>query len=62
MKESSGGSNSSMIDLIHCKNFCKYSSVPPPSTTIIKNKTVNKVVFPDYYGIALCINVSKLYN
>jgi hypothetical protein len=36
MKESSGGGDSSMIYLIHCKNFCKYSNVPPPSTTIIK--------------------------
>jgi hypothetical protein len=25
---------SSMIYLIHCKNFCKCNNVPPPSTTI----------------------------
>jgi hypothetical protein len=36
MKESSGMVNSSMVYLIHCKNLHKYSSVPPPSTTIIK--------------------------
>jgi hypothetical protein len=28
------GLNSSMIYLIHCKNFCKYHNVPTPSTTI----------------------------
>jgi hypothetical protein len=26
--------NSSMIYLIHCKNFCKCHNVPPPGTTI----------------------------
>jgi hypothetical protein len=29
-----GGVNSSMIYLMHCKNFCKSHNVPPPSTTI----------------------------
>jgi hypothetical protein len=28
--------NSSMIYLIHCKNFCKRHNVPPPITTIKK--------------------------
>jgi hypothetical protein len=28
--------NSSMLYLIHCKKFCKFHSVPPPSTTIKK--------------------------
>jgi hypothetical protein len=26
--------NSSMIYFLHCKNFCKFHNVPPPSTTI----------------------------
>jgi hypothetical protein len=29
------GVNSSMIYLIHCENFCKYSNVPPSRPTII---------------------------
>jgi hypothetical protein len=33
MKESGGGLNSSMMYLIHSKNFYKCHSVPPPSTT-----------------------------
>jgi hypothetical protein len=33
-----GGGNSSMIYLIHCKNFCKCYNVPPLSTTIKKKK------------------------
>jgi hypothetical protein len=40
MKESSWGGDSGVIviDLIYCKNLCKYSNVPPLSTTIIKIK------------------------
>jgi hypothetical protein len=35
--ERSGGGNSNMIYLKHCKNLCKsYKCVPPPSTTIKK--------------------------
>jgi hypothetical protein len=34
-------SNSSIIYLIHCKNFCEYHKVPPPSTTI--NEKKNKI-------------------
>jgi hypothetical protein len=34
MKESSGGVNSNMIYLIHCKNLCKCHNVLPSSTTI----------------------------
>jgi hypothetical protein len=30
--------NSSMIYLIYCKNFYKFHNVPPPSTTIKKDK------------------------
>jgi hypothetical protein len=30
--------NSSIIYLIHCKNFCKCHNVPPPSTTIKKRQ------------------------
>jgi hypothetical protein len=30
--------NSSMLYLIHCKNFCKCHNAPPPSTTIKKEK------------------------
>jgi hypothetical protein len=43
MKESSGGVNSSIIYLIHCKNLCKYYSVPSPSTIIIKIKIKIKI-------------------
>jgi hypothetical protein len=28
IKEADGGVNSTMISLIHCKNFCKYHNVP----------------------------------
>jgi hypothetical protein len=38
---------SNMIYLIHYKKFCKYSNVPPSSTTIIKKlkkKTNNKLL------------------
>jgi hypothetical protein len=38
IKKSSGWVNSSMISLIHCKNLCKYTTVPLPSTTIKKKK------------------------
>jgi hypothetical protein len=31
--------NSSMIYVIHCKNFCKCHNVPSPSTTIKGKKT-----------------------
>jgi hypothetical protein len=34
IKECSGGVNSSMIYLMHCKNLCKCHNVPPLSTTI----------------------------
>jgi hypothetical protein len=44
MKESRGGVNSSMISLIHCKNFCKYSNVPPTQNNN-KNKFKNSPVF-----------------
>jgi hypothetical protein len=30
--ESSGGMNTCVIYLTHCKNFCKCHNVPPPST------------------------------
>jgi hypothetical protein len=30
--------NSNVIYLIHCKNLCKCNTVPPPSTTIKKEK------------------------
>jgi hypothetical protein len=33
-KESGRGMNSSIIYLIHCKNFCKCHNVSPLSTTI----------------------------
>jgi hypothetical protein len=32
------GVNSSMIYLIHCKNFCIYANVPSPSTIIKKKR------------------------
>jgi hypothetical protein len=37
--------NSSMVYLIHCKNFCKGYYIPPPSTTIkriLKKQNRNK--------------------
>jgi hypothetical protein len=37
------GVNSSMIQLIHCKNLCKCHNVPPLSTTIKGKK--KKVFF-----------------
>jgi hypothetical protein len=37
------GLHSSMIHLIHCKNFCKCYHVPPPST--IKEKKERKKYF-----------------
>jgi hypothetical protein len=37
-KEKVEGVNSSMIYLIHYKNFCKCHDVPPPSTTILKKQ------------------------
>jgi hypothetical protein len=40
------GVKSSMIYLIHCMNFCKCHSVPPPSTIIKKFS---------------CLIISKLY-
>jgi hypothetical protein len=33
-----GGGDSSMIHMIHCKNFCKWHNVSPPSTTKRKKK------------------------
>jgi hypothetical protein len=33
MKKSSGGVNSSMVCLIHCKNLSKYYNVPPSCIT-----------------------------
>jgi hypothetical protein len=41
VKENGGGVNSSIMYLIHYKNFCKCHNVPPSSTTI-KEKTENK--------------------
>jgi hypothetical protein len=38
MKEDGGGMNSNMICFIHCKNFHKSHSIPPPSTTMIKKR------------------------
>jgi hypothetical protein len=37
------GVNSSMIYLKDCKNHCKYSNIPPPSTTIIKKLKIKKI-------------------
>jgi hypothetical protein len=34
IKENGGGVNSSMINFIYCKKFCKCHNVPLPSTTI----------------------------
>jgi hypothetical protein len=42
MKESSGQGDSSMIYLIHCKNFHKSHNVHQPSTTIQGKKACFK--------------------
>jgi hypothetical protein len=36
IKQNSGGVNSSMIWLIHCKSLCKCQNVLPHSTTIME--------------------------
>jgi hypothetical protein len=33
--------NSSPVYLLHCKNFCKYHNIPPPSTTMKRGKNPN---------------------
>jgi hypothetical protein len=38
IKDSSGGLNSNMMHLIHCKNFYKYSNVCPLRTIIAIKK------------------------
>jgi hypothetical protein len=38
IKKNGEGVDSSMIYLIHCRNFCKCHNVPPPSTTITNFK------------------------
>jgi hypothetical protein len=43
MKENGDRVNSSMIYLIHCKNFYKCHKVPPPSTTIKKKKKEKRI-------------------
>jgi hypothetical protein len=48
MKESSGGVNSNMIYLIHCKNLCKCHNVYPPSRKI-KNKYLFMTRTGEYY-------------
>jgi hypothetical protein len=50
MKESSRGVNSGMLYLIHCKNFFKYSNVPPPSTTVIIIMIIKEVRFQYQYS------------
>jgi hypothetical protein len=37
------GMNSSMMYLVHCKNFYKCHNVPPPSTRINKNKYIKGI-------------------
>jgi hypothetical protein len=44
MKEEGGGVNSSKIQLIYCKNFCKCHNVPTPSTTIEKRKKMHTLL------------------
>jgi hypothetical protein len=39
MGERSGGGNSNVMYLIHCKNLCKCYNVPIPSMTIKKKVT-----------------------
>jgi hypothetical protein len=38
IKESNGGGKFKYDIFGHCKNFCKYHNVPPPSTTIKEKK------------------------
>jgi hypothetical protein len=43
IKESSGGGESSVIHLIHCKNFYQCYNIPQFSTTVKKNIVLNIV-------------------
>jgi hypothetical protein len=45
IKENGGGVNSTMIYLIHCKNFCKCHNVPQPIKKILLLKKL-KTNFP----------------
>jgi hypothetical protein len=38
IKENDGGVNSSMIYLIHCKNFCKCHNVNAPGKQFLKSE------------------------
>jgi hypothetical protein len=40
--------DSSVINLIHCKNLCKFYNVPPPSTTINNKKVHHHSPFPKH--------------
>jgi hypothetical protein len=64
MKESKRGVNSSMIYLIHFKNFYKYLNVPSPSTTIIlKRATAEKIKYFPIKRFSLCDSlIEKLYQ
>jgi hypothetical protein len=44
IKDYGGGVSSSMMYLIHHKNFCKCHNAPPPSTTIRKSLSGSKNV------------------
>jgi hypothetical protein len=50
LKESSGGVNSSVIYLIHCKNFCKCHNVLPPSTIKKEKKKADGVLVAPIMG------------
>jgi hypothetical protein len=63
------GVNSSVIYLIHCKNFCKCDNVPPTNTIIKKTPvmispislpSLNVVLMP--YLFMLCFAFSYAYS
>jgi hypothetical protein len=54
------GVNSSMIYLIHCKNFHKCHSVPLPSKTIKKIFKETKIKHMNFYKVFQTILVNPL--
>jgi hypothetical protein len=59
IKENLEGVNSSMIYLIHFKNFCKCHNVSPPST-IKKNKKIQALEY--YIGSKISQLILFVFN
>jgi ssDNA-binding Zn-finger/Zn-ribbon topoisomerase 1 len=56
------GVNPSMIYLIHCNNFCKCHSVPPPSTIIKKEKRKKERMVADYCDLEKVQRTGRIGN